>query len=99
MSSISTSSCPVCDRPVEAGMDACPSCGTPLLQERDKTRMRIDALIGAPVGDYRVEARLGMGGMGIVYEGVHPTIGKRVAIKVLRPDAAHGPEQVQQLID
>ena len=35
------------------------------------------------IGAYRVARLLGIGGMGRVYKGVHPTIGSRVAIKVL----------------
>ena len=42
---------------------------------------------GTRVGDFAVTERIGRGGMGTVYAGVHPVIGKRVAIKVL--DAAH----------
>jgi len=41
-------------------------------------------LPGAPIGDYLVEAEIGQGGMGRVYRAVHPMIGKRVAVKVLR---------------
>ncbi len=43
-----------------------------------------DPLIGSLLGSYRVERRLGEGGMGIVYQAVHATLGQIVAIKVLR---------------
>src|SRR5262245_40614414 len=46
------------------------------------------SLIGKSVGNYRVMAKIGEGGMGSVYLGEHPTIGKRVAIKTLHPDLA-----------
>ena len=44
-----------------------------------------ESLIGQVLGDrYRVEERIGSGGMGVVYRAKHVVIGKRVAIKVLR---------------
>jgi serine/threonine protein kinase len=57
-----------------------------------------DPVIGSEVSGYRVTNRLGVGGMGIVYEGEQPVIGKRVAIKVLRPEVADNPEVVQRLV-
>ncbi|NVB81126.1 MAG: serine/threonine protein kinase [Kofleriaceae bacterium] len=42
-----------------------------------------DVLLGTTIGAYRIARLLGVGGMGRVYKGVHPTIGSRVAIKVL----------------
>ena len=42
------------------------------------------------VGPYRVVARLGEGGMGAVYLGEAPE-GRRVAVKVIRPDLASDP--------
>src|SRR5437763_16090868 len=41
------------------------------------------SLIGKSIGNYHIKAKLGEGGMGTVYLGEHPLIGKRVAIKVL----------------
>src|SRR5579871_4688506 len=46
------------------------------------------SLIGKSIGNYRVVAKVGEGGMGSVYLGEHPLIGKRVAIKVLHEDLA-----------
>src|SRR5438105_14121100 len=41
------------------------------------------SLSGRSIGNYQIKAKLGEGGMGDVYLGEHPLIGKRVAIKVL----------------
>jgi serine/threonine-protein kinase len=38
------------------------------------------------IGRYPITARLGRGGMGVVYRGVHPTLGSDVAIKVMSSD-------------
>ena len=43
------------------------------------------------IGRYRLVARLGAGGMGVVYLGVDPD-GQQVAVKVLRPELADDPE-------
>ncbi|HUH02298.1 MAG TPA: serine/threonine-protein kinase, partial [Kofleriaceae bacterium] len=46
-------------------------------------------LIGAVFdGRYRLEARIGRGGMGDVYRGTHLMMAQLVAVKVLRPDLA-----------
>ena len=40
------------------------------------------------IGSYRIVRKLGQGGMGEVFEAVHETIERRVAIKLLRPERA-----------
>jgi serine/threonine-protein kinase len=57
-----------------------------------------DPLIGAQLGEYRVKERIGAGGMGLVYRGEQPLIGKPVAIKVLKPEAIHNPRYVERLL-
>jgi serine/threonine-protein kinase len=57
-----------------------------------------DPLIGLRLGEYELRSRIGVGGMGLVYEGIQPLIGKRVAVKVLRPELAHSTEQVERLL-
>jgi serine/threonine protein kinase len=57
-----------------------------------------DPLIGMKLGEYELRSRIGVGGMGFVYDGIQPLIGKRVAVKVLRPELAQAPEQVARLL-
>jgi hypothetical protein len=58
---------------------------------------RYDPLIGATLdGRYKIEKVLGEGGMGIVYKAVHTTLGKPLAIKVLRPEVSKNEEIVQR---
>ncbi|MBI5517899.1 MAG: protein kinase [Deltaproteobacteria bacterium] len=46
---------------------------------------------GEVVGAYRVVRHLGEGGMAVVYEGVHQSLGHRVAIKTLLPELLRRP--------
>lgn len=53
---------------------------------------------GTRVGDYQITGLLGAGGMGTVYAGEHPLIGKRVAIKVLHPSLAIDERMVERFV-
>jgi eukaryotic-like serine/threonine-protein kinase len=56
-------------------------------------------LIGATIGNYRVVAKLGEGGMGAVYLAEHPMIGKKVALKVLHEEYASNQEVVTRFFN
>ncbi len=49
---------------------------------------------GQQVGNYRVQARLGVGGMGVVYLAEHPIIGKKVALKVIHRELSANREVI-----
>ncbi len=53
---------------------------------------------GTTVGDYVVKAKLGEGGMGTVYLGEHPVIGKRVAIKIISPQLSTDERAAQRFV-
>ncbi len=72
--------CARCDHLIPDNDRFCGRCG--LAQAPDGKS--IDPLIGVVVADrYRIEERIGVGGMGTVYLGSHTRVGQKVAIKVL----------------
>jgi len=48
------------------------------------------------VGDFRLERRLGTGGMGIVYQAMQVSLNRRVALKVLPVGLAGGPSAIER---
>ncbi|HEX8109624.1 MAG TPA: hypothetical protein VF516_17960, partial [Kofleriaceae bacterium] len=84
-------------------MFVCPECGltqpVPGPCPTDRTPLSPiseDVLLGTTIGAYRVARLLGIGGMGRVYKGVHPTIGSRVAIKVLSRECSDRRDLVER---
>lgn len=55
-----------------------------------------DTLPFAHLGQYRVDAKLGSGGMGDVYLGYDPRLDRAVAIKVLPPELSRHPDFVDR---
>ena len=95
--------CPACHTPLPADADAVVTCAT-CAAEVDVTRAgtisgrprfvpEIDRT-GTEVGGYRIEARLGGGGMGTVYRATAPEGGAAVALKFLAPALADNPDVV-----
>jgi serine/threonine protein kinase len=81
--------CPECGL-AQPAAGPCPADRTPL------SPIGEDVLLGTAIGAFRVARLLGIGGMGRVYKGVHPTIGSRVAIKVLSRECSDRRDLVER---
>jgi serine/threonine protein kinase len=58
----------------------------------------MDPRIGQALGHYRIEAKLGEGGMGVVYRAFDTHLDRPVAIKILRADATTSPERKRRFV-
>ncbi len=59
----------------------------------------IDPLLGETMGSYRILSLIGEGGMGRVYLAEHIKLGRRVALKLLRPEYAVKKDAVQRFFN
>ncbi|QRN95813.1 protein kinase [Archangium violaceum] len=76
--------------PAEPVARTAPGAGSEMEEMAWESTVRKDVLVGQRIGEYVVRRRIGSGGMGVVYEGEHPVIGRKVAIKIIRPDSSEG---------
>lgn len=65
---------------------------------RQRTRGEIPVVPPEKVGGYQIIDVIGRGGMGVVYVAVHPTLDRKVALKLIRPDRAADPEFGRQFL-
>src|ERR1043165_403527 len=86
--------CPQCGEEAGPGASVCPRDGTPIPITMLGRKGGIER-----VGEYVVKGVIGEGGMGVVYEGLQPVIGKRVAIKLLKKDFAQDPDEARRLVE
>jgi eukaryotic-like serine/threonine-protein kinase len=56
-------------------------------------------MIGRKINNYEIKRLLGEGGMGAVYLAEHPLLGRKAAIKVLKPELAASTELVQRFLN
>jgi len=87
----------VSDEKLAVTIDVPPGMAVPTPSEPTLSR-RHDARLGQMFGKYRVEAVIGKGGMGLVYEGEDTVLSRRVAIKFLPESLTSSPKAVERFI-
>ena len=87
----------VSDEKLAEAIDVPLGMAVPTISEPTLSR-RVDARIGQTFGKYRVEAVIGKGGMGMVYEGEDSVLSRRVAIKFLPESLTSSPKAIERFI-
>jgi serine/threonine protein kinase len=89
--------CPSCQSRYLGDDPFCSKDGQPTIEA--DPNIRFDPLLGSNVGNYKITVLLGEGGMGAVYKAEHPSIGRTVAIKVLRGEYAYRQDTIERFFN
>jgi len=88
--------CPECDREYDDDVDFCARDGSKL-RARDESSE--DPLIGRMLdGQWRIEEKIGEGGMGAIYLASQESVGREVAIKTLRTALSENEEFAERFM-
>ncbi|MCC7043095.1 MAG: protein kinase [Acidobacteria bacterium] len=87
------SACPTCGATYENSVKICPKDGSVL----EGTSEAADPRVGQTLdGKYRLDSRLGAGGMGAIYKATHLMLDKQVAVKLIKPELVTSPDLVRR---
>ncbi len=93
MVEVLTRFCPTCAARYEASASYCRKDGTNLRP----IEVGRDPLLGQTLlGQFRIEEKIGLGGMGVVYRAHQTTMARDVAIKILHPDLVRDPDALRR---
>jgi len=93
MEDVEAKVCPVCGTRYDVVAAFCQRDGSALVQAHDDP----DPYIGRTLLDqFRIEERVGAGGMGTVYRAHQMHVGRDVAIKILHPELIQNPDAVRR---
>jgi serine/threonine-protein kinase len=81
--------CPQCRTPYPHGGDRCTRDGVELVEHGSEPSPSADPLIGTTLVErFVIEDRIGLGGMGAVYRATQIGLGRKVALKILKPEVS-----------
>lgn len=83
-------SCPKCGATYPDEYNVCPQDGAPLASDKPSAVARVVD------GKYQIVRMVGRGGMGAVYEAIHSTMQRRVALKILNADLVSNPAALER---
>jgi eukaryotic-like serine/threonine-protein kinase len=87
--------CPTCERSFGPDTLRCPDDDSPLV----RLGTREDALLGRVLdGRFELRHKIGAGGMGAVYAGWQRSVGREVAVKIIRADVAADPMSAKRFL-
>ncbi|MEM7356697.1 MAG: bifunctional serine/threonine-protein kinase/ABC transporter substrate-binding protein, partial [Acidobacteriota bacterium] len=85
--------CPLCGKEFEAGVETCPADGAVLIRMQQQENELLGQVLK---GSYRIEEKIGEGGMGTVYRAVQMPLDRAVAVKCLLPTLQSTRSMVQR---
>jgi serine/threonine-protein kinase len=87
--------CPSCGASFAQPIELCPKDGTRLIKIAEPSDPNLGRILA---GRFTLRARIGKGGMGTVYRAFQHSLGREVALKLIRPDFATDPQAARRFL-